>query len=252
MQKVTLIIFIILSSLILLVFIGGIILFIIQYRKRKLEHEHEKSILQEEHQMQLLQTQISSQTQTMHHIGREIHDSVGQKLTLASIYTKQLQVNDEKVNTISHIIDESLQELRQLSKSLTDPAQVQAGITELLQTEASRINASGACFVHVNHNEEIVLSQSNKHILLRLLQEFMQNSLKHAACRNIYIELSQNGDALNVTAKDDGKGFDIQETSNGLGLYSMKRRADELNAAYELQSTAGAGTKLSLSFNRTT
>jgi signal transduction histidine kinase len=247
MQKISLILFIILSSFILMVFIGGIILFIIQYRKHKLEHEQEKTDLHEEHQLQIMQTQLTSQQQTMQHIGREIHDSVGQKLTLASIYSNQLHEADVKKESIKKLIDESLQELRQLSKSLTDPSFTDLSIIDLLQKETERINASGACYVSLEHSGmEAGVQPGAKNIIFRLLQEFIQNSLKHAECRNITISLNKTANEFLIMAKDDGKGFNLNNVKQGSGLYNMKRRADELNATFSIKSEPGKGTQLSI------
>lgn len=234
--------FIILSS-----FIIGVLLYLRQYQKRKHEHEEEKKIINEQHQLQLLQTQLTSQQQTMQHIGREIHDSVGQKLTLASIYSNQIAETDAKKESIKKLIDESLQELRQLSKSLTDPAFTELSIIHLLQKEAARINTSEACFVMVETNSTTIeLQPAAKNILFRLLQEFIQNSLKHAQCRTIKIVLNINPDELQVTARDDGKGFDKNKIAPGSGLYNMNRRAEELDAQLNIESEPGKGTQLHL------
>lgn len=148
MQQTEIIAFIIIANVILFVFIIGTILFIIQYRKRKLEHESEKNIINENYTKELLRSQLEIQTQTMQFIGREIHDNVGQKLTLASLYTQQLsyenkapQIND-KIENISHIINQSLTELRQLSKSLTDDSIADNTITALLQGECDKVNGT--------------------------------------------------------------------------------------------------------------
>jgi signal transduction histidine kinase len=234
--------FIILAS-----FITGALLYLRQYRKKKLEHEEEKNSLQEQHQLQLMQTQLNSQQQTMHHIGREIHDSVGQKLTLASIYTKQMTAENDKAAAIYSLIDESLRELRQLSKSLTDPELLTISIHDLLMKEAERVNASGACYLRI---EPLAapdnLEPGEKNTLFRLLQEFIQNSLKHAACRNITISFLKDDAQLVVHATDDGKGFELQANNAGNGLYNMKRRAEELKAELLLNSRPGSGTQLTI------
>ena len=104
----------------------GFVAILFIHRNRKVNYQNEKKIMSQLHEQILLSTQLEMQTQTMQYIGREIHDNIGQKLTLASLYTQQLayenkapQIND-KIENISNIINESLAELRQLSKSLTD------------------------------------------------------------------------------------------------------------------------------------
>jgi signal transduction histidine kinase len=257
MPERSLTIFLLLTSLIVLVFIAGIVLFILQYRKGKIANEKEKSIMKEQHQKELLQTQLDIQRQTMLHIGTEIHDNVGQKLTLASLYAKQLAIGtgknmENKMAEVGSIIDESLTELRQLSKTLTNPELASADIISLLKEDAKRINVSGICHVSIHAGAgEIILPQADKNILFRLLQEFMQNSLKHSGCRKIEIILEKEGEKLLIKAMDDGKGFDTTVTSTGIGLQNIKRRAGQLNALYQLSSEAGRGTTLSLQLTLT-
>jgi signal transduction histidine kinase len=230
---------------------GGIVMILILHNRHKLKKISETKELVHHHSRELLSIQLETQQQTMQHIGTEIHDNVGQKLTLASLYTKQLAAGtvtnmEGKIAEVGNIIDESLTELRQLSKTLTNPELANASIIILLNEEASRINASGICHVSISNIDEIVLPQAEKNILFRLLQEFIQNSLKHAACRKIIIALEKESNMLNVTATDDGKGFDTSGVSTGIGLQNMKRRSEQLNATYKLTSEKGSGTSLTL------
>ena len=89
MGKNEIILTIILFNLFFILFIVGILIFIQQYRLKKKEHLLMLQTQHEDHQKELLSTQLEIQNQTMQHIGREIHDNVGQKLTLASLYTQQ-------------------------------------------------------------------------------------------------------------------------------------------------------------------
>ena len=246
-------IFIVLATIVLLIFMGGIIYFIIQYRKRKLMHENEKMLLNEQHTKELLTTQLESQQQTMQDIGREIHDNVGQKLTLASIYLKQISHNnrfpelENKISEINKILNESLQDLRQLSQSLVQPELAQFGILDLLEKEASKINHTGLCRMTIEAiPEQIQVNTNIKNGLFRLIQEFTQNSLKHAKCKQISIKIEQNTEKITLNLTDDGVGFDTQIQSLGIGLSNMKRRADLMGADYKFHSEIGKGTSLQL------
>lgn len=247
MGKSEIVILIITSTIVFLFLFLGIIIAINQYKKRKAENIVETEDLKKKH----FREQLNVQQETMQFIGREIHDNVGQKLTLASLYSKQLLGNaknaEEKINTISNIIDESLADLRQLSKSLTNPSLADAPLAQLLQEEAAKINSLGSCWVLVTDNTAgYPLTPAQKNILFRLLQEFIQNSLKHSDCKKIKIDLQAANNSFIVSATDDGKGFDSTQKSNGQGLRNMQRRAEELNAVYEFNSTSETGTHLSL------
>lgn len=248
-------IFIILANVILLIFIIGIVIFIFQYRRRKLLYEKEKQQIHERHSIELLNTQIEMQQQTMHHIGREIHDNVGQKLTLAALYAQQMEflnrfpeINPQIAN-ISSIINESLADLRSLSKSLTDTTQEDIDLRKLIQSECDRVNALGMCRVRYEiTGNSLQTSLSVKQVVVRILQEFIQNSLKHAACTEIVIITDMNETDFTITAADNGKGFDrnVQKEKSGIGLTNMERRAQLINADFVLSSKMGVGTNLKI------
>jgi signal transduction histidine kinase len=246
--------FVTLGIVIILIFITGIVLFVSQFRKRKVDHIKETELLNQQHRQELLSTQLEIQNQTMQHIGREIHDSVGQKLTLASLYAQQLayenkapQVND-RIDSISSIINESLTELRRLSKSLTDDSIAADSIAALLQSECNKVNDAGQCRVHFSSStDNALLTYQTKSILLRIVQEFMQNSIKHARCSNISVSLHANGNSLQLHLEDDGKGFDTKAIAgNGIGLSNMKKRAALIGGNFDFESLPGTGTKLDI------
>lgn len=156
MAKNELTLFLILVNVTILIFIGGIAVFVILYRQRKIQHEKEKQLLRQLHHQALIETQLDVQKLTMFDIGREIHDNVGQKLTLASLYTQRLlyarqaEYQEQQVTEIAKIINDSLQDLRQLSKSLVQPELAQKSLFELLMQESVQVNQAGMCQLQIN------------------------------------------------------------------------------------------------------
>ena len=91
------------------------------------------------------------------------------------------------------------------------------------------------------------MSVTVKSFLLRIMQEFFQNSLKHANCKNITVTAQDTAGGVLLEINDDGEGFDINHTASaGIGLNNMKRRIQIIGGSYSLTSIAGGGTKLSL------
>ena len=246
-------IYVVLIGIVILVFIVGIILFVFQYRKRKLMHEKEKAAIEKQHKLDLLNNQLRIQQQTMQFIGSEIHDSVTQKLTLASIYSQKLEFENkhpdilEGLGKISSIINDSLAELRDLSKTLTNNSISDMELNELLYLECEKVNDVGICKAVIESDFSGNLGFTSKSFLLRIIQEFIQNSLKHSACSLIKIHLAAANEGLQITISDNGKGFDIDNIhSNGIGLNNMKRRAALIGGTFNLQSEAERGTNLQL------
>lgn len=253
MGKTEIVTFVVLINLILLIFIGSILFFIFQYRKRKLEYEKEKATINETHQIELLNTQLESQRQTMQFIGQEIHDSVAQKLTLASIYVQKLEFEkhdglmESKIMPINKIINDSLMELRLLSKNLTDANLQHLTLEQLIQSECDRVNATGLCTAKLTCNDVIELRVALKSSVLRIVQEFLQNSLKHSGCKQIVIDIQYQHELLHISMHDDGTGFKLNETvDNGIGLDNIRRRIQHLEGKYELKTEPGNGTNLTL------
>jgi signal transduction histidine kinase len=253
MEQTEVTLFFLIVTIIIFVFIVGGILFVWQYRRRKLNHEAEKATIERQHKLNLLHTQLTSQQQTMQFIGSEIHDSITQKLTLASIYSQKLEFENlhpvvtERLGKISAIINDSLIELRDISRTLTDSRFQNISLPELLQTECARVSDSGACKVVLHANWQREMSVTVKSFLLRVIQEFIQNSLKHAAASQIRIYLTDQQNGLSVDISDNGKGFVISDNaSGGIGLQNMKRRVQLIGGTYHLQSAPGEGTSLNI------
>lgn len=259
MGKAELLITVILFNLFFVLFVVAVSIYIRKYRLRKREYLNEIQIKNEIHQKELLATQLEIQQATMQQIGRELHDNIGQKLTLVSLYTQQLLYENkvpevsERIEQVSQIINQSLQDLRSLSKTLTDDKISQKEIVTLIQEEVDNTNAFKRCKVSFKHNfQQLDLGFVHKNMLLRITQEFIQNSIKHAHCRNIFINLNTSEESLwELNIKDDGIGFNKSEiTSKGIGLTNMKNRAEIIGASFKLESEKNIGTTLNIILKR--
>ncbi|CAN5775221.1 hypothetical protein BH10BAC2_BH10BAC2_39940 [soil metagenome] len=215
----------------------------IHFRKMQLQHRQE-----------ILATQLEIQRQTMQHIGREMHDNVGQKLTLAALYIQQLDTDNKnegtqkKISSVASIINDSLADLRSLSKSLTDTENLHTDLYELINNECVNINATGSCIVILQSNtKRMQVSQAVKNFVLRILQEFLQNSLKHSGCTEISVQLEETPIGLNINVADNGKAFTNHESFyTGIGIKNMKKRSEIIGADLAIESKLNEGTKMHL------
>jgi len=241
---------IVLFNFFFIIFIVGIVIFIRQYQLKKKEHNAMLLLQHEEHQKELLTNHIEIQNQTMQHIGREIHDNIGQKLTLASLYTQQLAYENKaphitkNIEIISNIINESLADLRDLSKTLTDDNIAENNVYKLILIECEKVKNIQKCAVNFACDESNTeLEYQYKSIITRITQEFIQNSLKYSKCKTINIQLNYVEKKIIYTLSDDGIGFDVAAVKNkGIGLSNMKKRTELLNGVFYLKSIPNRGT----------
>ena len=207
----------------------------------------------EEFEAELIKTQQEIQDQTLKHVGRELHDNVGQLLSLATMQMNALSkvATDDiqsKVSNASEAIKESLTEVRSLSKSLNSDVIFNLGFFATIENEIQRLNKSQLIEASLSTKGDLVKFENNKDetILFRILQEFFSNSLKYAEAETFKVHLDYQKGQLIITAKDDGKGFDIDAIQQGSGLTNMKKRAELINATYNLESSIGRGATLTL------
>lgn len=238
---------------VIFIFIAGIVLFVNQYRNRQKLNQQEKVTLEKQHKLDLLNNQLEVQQQTMQFIGSEIHDSVAQKLTLATLYTRKLEYEAtapdliNKLADIGNIINNSLDELRDLSRTLSNYDIQDKEFSALINLECKKINATGICRVEPVFECRVPVNFIVKSAVLRVIQEFIQNSLKHSGCTLIKIQVTEKQEGLSVLVSDNGKGFNSLNTeSAGIGLNNMKRRILFVGGTFDLQSQEGRGTILQL------
>lgn len=253
MGETSLKIMFVLFNVIFVAFIAGILLFIYQYKLKKKKHDRQLLYKDETHKKELLKTQIEIQTDTMRHIGQDIHDSVGQKLTLASLYLKQLPADQldsfaTTILSVNQLIDDSLEELRQVSKSLTQSNIMNQTLIMLLEQLSNRVTNLNKFKIDFQYQKNIIISSVIvKTVAYRIAQEFIQNSIKHSKCSLISLKLSEDQGIVTLALRDDGVGFNMDTlTSRGIGISNFKKRADWIGAKLYYKSKINQGTQLTL------
>jgi len=241
----------IIFNFLFVLFIVAILSYMHQYKRKKRDHAYAIQNQQDLHHHELLAIQIEMQQRTMQEIGREIHDNIGQKLTLASLYVQNLLYENKEIGStqsienIGSIINDSLADLRQLSKTLTDDSIATKSLVTLFQIECQKINKLKKCwFTYDTGIQDSEVNYHTKSMLLRIAQEFIHNSLKHGHCQSITVNLNLKSGFIVLELADDGCGFDVnQSDSFGIGLQNIKKRTETIGGQFKLKSTA-AGTQL--------
>src|SRR5579871_1946024 len=238
-------------TIIVFLIIGFFIVILVAYiNQRKKKHLEEKQEMQTNFQQELLRTQLEIQEQTFNHISQEIHDNVGQILSLAKVQINIMNESDNlnkgMLNEVKENVGKAMSDLRDIAKSLSTERIRNMSIHTVVSNEADRINKSGFGYVHVAmEGTEREMSDHKKLILFRIIQESLQNCIKHASASQINIRLAYLPTVLDITIRDNGKGFDANEMmqkSGGLGLMNMKTRAALAGGSSSIESKINDGT----------
>jgi signal transduction histidine kinase len=230
------------------------IIFFISFQRRK-----NKLLLRQIEQQRAFEEEISKskleiQEQTLKSIAWELHDNVGQLLSVANLQLNLLlrsvpQTHVDQLTETKKVIGETVQEVRSLSKTLNNDVVLKNGLLVSLQVEMERYNRLKFLRASLEHKgNAIALRNSDEIIIFRILQEFFSNVLKHAKAKNLFVFLNYQDTQLEVTAYDDGIGFDTSLRNQNSGMSTMASRAQLLNALFSISSTPGNGTKLNLTY----
>lgn len=232
-----------------------IIIFFVVFQKRKNQLLLDKIKQQQKFDEELLKTQQEIQEETLKQIGRELHDNIGQMLVLATMHINAAAsvLEDEaksKVQNATLSLKGALEEVRALSKSLNSDVIFNLGFNATVKNEIERLNKSGLIKTSLEIAGDKVDFENKKDeiILFRILQEFFSNTLKYAEAEHLKVSLDYQENDLNIIVEDDGVGFDVAAAERGSGLINMEKRAELLNAKFQLESHTQSGTKLTLQY----
>jgi signal transduction histidine kinase len=234
-----------------------IISFLLIYQKKQNKNAIEKEHLKSSFQQELLKTRMEIQEETLNYISRELHDNVTQVLSFVKlnlgVFVKSLQEDDQvKLNDNRELIAQTINDLRNLSKSLSFEHISSFGLLKTMETEADRINRSGIIKLALTTEGDVYsLGEQRELVIFRIFQEALNNALKHAQATNLKIGLYYQEQMFNLTIEDDGIGFEPQSLndSSGSGLRNITNRAALIGAETVINSSPGNGCLIKLSLN---
>lgn len=185
----------------------------------------------------------------------ELHDGLAQHLVALNLYLSQLDedqmVDSETLKNCFDILKMSMNQTRALCYSLTPP-ELDHGFILALQAMFERLKALKAFDVILNVQALISdedFKEADKYNLYRIIQEFVNNSIKHSGGDTIRCQVSKIKKNITIEVVDNGQGFDLTKKSNSLGLRNIEQRAHIANIRYKLDSVIGKGTTLKIELN---
>ncbi|TYA71781.1 sensor histidine kinase [Seonamhaeicola marinus] len=232
-----------------------VIVFFVVFLKRKNKLILDKIKQQQAFEEEIVQAQTETQEQTLKNIGWELHDNVGQLLSFASMQLSILKMQasgeiKDKFKDTSDALSESLREVRALSRTLNNEVVLNIGFEKSVANELDRLKkmkfATAKKFT--KGEKRPFINRKHEIILFRIIQEFLSNSVKYSEAENLSITLDYQPENLVITAKDDGKGFDVETVQKGSGLLNMQSRAKLIGADLQLNSKVGEGVELIVNY----
>ena len=247
------IIFIVCVSFLLLLLISFIITILYKYQQKQNAYYRGLEELKISYESAMLESQLEIQEETIQNISREIHDNIGQKLSLAKLYLTTLIVDrnsfiGQKIENTISLIGDSINELSDLSRSLSSEIVLCEGLIKALENESNQLQKLGLFKIDFSVYGDIEFLDAKKELVLfRIAQEALNNIVKHATAKNILLKLNYNSPMVYMDISDDGNGFLNDGTyKKGMGLIHMKKRAESINGKCLIKSRQGCGTTIQI------
>ena len=208
-----------------------------------------KQKLIKQQSIQLNEAMLETELQERERIARDLHDSVGQKL---SVVKMQLSIKNTDPQSASNLLDEAIQDVRNVSHNLM-PADLSKGLITAIENMSEQVNMSSKTLqvhLHISDNARLLFINKQQSMLIyRMIQELLNNAIKYAHAKNIHINMDCNKNQLNLNLTDDGVGFDLDNINKneGLGIKNIKERVHQMIGNIELDSKIGKGTQFKIS-----
>jgi two-component system NarL family sensor kinase len=235
-------------TIVLLILILFIISILLIYKNRQVQHVSEMKSVEEKYAREILQTELEIKEQTLRNISQEIHDNVGQVLSVAVLQLSAIETGEPanaiKIEEVTDIIQKALRDLRNLSKTLDADTIAALGLFSIIRFELDIIDKTGFFKTQlIVSGTEIRLSSHRELVVYRIIQESLNNIIKHAKASTITVKVVFAEKEVRVEICDDGIGFDTDQPHIPK---NNKTGAQLINADLELTSSPHSGTSVAI------
>ena len=205
-------------------------------------------------QSELTKSKIEIKEQTLTNVSRELHDNIGQILSVALMqmniliedennYTKENLVN------LKYLVNKSLDEIRVLSKLMNGDIVLKSSFIDAVSDDLDRIKQMKKIHCELNITGKLQpIDKGHDTIIYRILQESISNILKHSHSDTIIINIAFTPNNCKINLIDHGKGFDPEKGSKGTGLANIKTRAQLIGASFNIHSELNKGSEITIDY----
>lgn len=227
------------------------------YRHKQQLQQQRITELEKEKQLLATEAVLKGQEEERSRLAKDLHDGLGGmlsgiKFSFSNMKETLIMTPDNMLGFQRGLdmLDSSISELRRVAHSMMPEALMKFGLNAALKDFCTSINNSGVLkVIYQSHDaDNLDISQTASVTIYRIVQELLNNSIKHAAATKVLVQLNKEDNKLLLTVEDDGKGFDIAllQNASGIGWTNIKSRLDYLKGKLDIQSEPGKGTSVNI------
>jgi signal transduction histidine kinase len=233
---------VIIGTVLVLAMIFFVVMLLVVNANRRHKHRAELAEMNMRREREVMEAEREATRQTLREVGRELHDNVGQLLTVAQLGLNTVldRSNDPRLSSSREALEQGMDEVRRLGRSLNSDMWERRTLQDAIRAEAERLE-------RVGHVKALLLATDGiadpptdtKTILFRVFQEMIANALRHGRADTIEIHLDHGP---SIAVMDNGVGFDMENTERRSGLVNIERRCELIGYQAICTSAPGKGT----------
>lgn len=247
------------SLFLAIILVAGYFFFQKNRKLKELNYQQELRYIDQQHQVKLTRAMIHGQDEERKRVARDLHDGLGGMLSAVKIHlsiyaTKSHSEDGQELDLIISRLDSSITELRSIASNMMPASLLQLGL---------KVSLKDLCesFISDNLNIDFQCLDLTDNIpvdkqvtIYRIVQELLNNVIRHARAKNVLLQCSQYDDNFMITIEDDGVGFDPESLNekNGMGMTNIKARVAYLDGNFDIISSDGHGTSINIEMNTCT
>lgn len=229
------------------------------YRQKQNLQQQRITELEAEKKLMAAEAVLKGEEKERIRLAKDLHDGLGGMLS--GIKYSLTQVKDTLVTTSAHarafersidMLDSSIQEMRRVAHNMMPEALVKFGLDAALHDFCKAINRSGVLNITYQSigMKDMAADQTTSITIYRIVQELINNVMKHASATTAIVQISREGSDISITVEDDGKGFDVDTLNQrrGMGWSNIQSRIAYLKGKMDIQSAPGHGTSVLVEF----
>ncbi len=246
------------GKVILLVIIGtigvmlmafSVVFFVLLYRRKMLENQLKMREVENKHQQEMLNATLKSQEEERNRLGTELHDGVGAMLSSIKLNV-QIAKRKDKVESLDSVLghlDETITQVRSISHQMMPIILKKYGLKHAVKDLFEKIS-SEELTANIEHWDDPELNESDSLMLYRIVQELVNNSIKHSGASSIAFSIVKTKTEVSIEYSDDGSGYppQILKNSDGMGLLNIKNRSQAIHAVSTFSNKEEGGAKVNL------
>jgi len=246
----------------MLMLVIAIIFFMVFYQKKMLQEQLRRQMMEAEFQKRMLKAALDSQENERRRLAADLHDSIGAMLSTIrvglSTLTRRTGIAEADITPTKLLLDDTIESVRAISRNLMPSTLEKFGLNQAIKEMCERINTTSSIVATFNESGTPVSLNKEKEVMLfRVVQELVNNALKHAEASEIKVDIDSTEHNLHISVADNGKGFDHPDHggdkngARGLDLFNIDNQSRLLAAEVKFTAPKREGTHISIDLELT-